>query len=90
MIDKELHGRIIGARGERIRKIEGDTGTRIVMPKSGDSNEIVLYANSIEAIDRAAESIHRFAKNEGVRTNKRIDLQILIASYSLGSLFQTG
>ena len=56
-IPKEHHGAIIGSNGERLKKLEEKTATKITMPRIFESSTEIVITGSQEGLHQARHEI---------------------------------
>ncbi|KIM82093.1 hypothetical protein PILCRDRAFT_484718 [Piloderma croceum F 1598] len=62
--DSSKFGRIIGKGGETVQKLQHDTNTRIVVPKTTEADQTIQITGSAQDIEEAKERIKALVNND--------------------------
>jgi len=71
-IPKEHHGAIIGSNGERLKKLEEKTATKITMPRIFESSTEIVITGSQEGLHQARHEIQLISDEQAKKSIERL------------------
>lgn len=85
VVPKEHFATIIGRKGEKLKKIQDETGTRVKIPSADSQSNEVVITGTVEGVNNAAEKILDISDKEAKRDRVKLEIlkayQALIAGY---------
>ncbi|XP_050305134.1 vigilin [Anthonomus grandis grandis] len=83
-IPKEHYKWIIGKKGERLRELQRQTGTEIVLPTMHDDDDSIVITGPKEGIEKAEHEIRLTSEQQSKKAQERLNVPKIYHPFILG------
>lgn len=83
-IPREHHRWILGKKGDRLRDLEKNTATKIVVPRINDESDIITISGTKEGIEKAEHEIRTTSDEQSRKAFERVNIPKIYHPFIMG------